>query len=260
MKKEENRIGFQRHHNIEIVRGNSSHSFPMHSHDCFCIGIVTGGQIRFKINGAEYLLAKNSVYFVPPHIEHTILAVDKKPYDYQVICVPDMFAAGEKAAEFQQYIFNTAAGKRLVNALESYNSTRDYQKLYDCATGFIQDNVNANAKNIPLHQRNAEPVAAMVNYIRKHLDEPFSLQKLCDYTHLTKFHLLRLFKEQMGTAPYQFYIQAKVRKIKQGLLAAQPAAELAYDLKFTDQSHLCNTFKKHVGVTPKQFRKSYQKE
>ena len=232
----------------------------MHSHDCFCIGIITGGQIRFRINGMEYLLARNRVYFVPPHTEHTILAVDKKPYDYQVICAPDIFAAGDKAAEFKQYIFNAAAGKRLITELERYDSTHDYQKLYYCIIGFIQENVNANAKNIPENQRNTELGAAMVNFIRQHLDDPFSLQKLCDYTHLSKFHLLRLFKEQMGTAPYQFYIQEKVRKIRQGLLAAQPAADMAYDLKFTDQSHLCNTFKKHVGVTPKQFRKNYKRE
>ncbi len=258
MHKEENRIRFYQKENIEIVQGNSYHSFPKHSHDCFCVGIVTAGTARFILNSREYVLSKNSVYFVPPFTEHTILAIDKKPYSYQVACVADIFEVGEGNTYYKSYVFNAGVGKTLLAKFEHFNNAHDSRRLYDALALFIKANVNS--QHVTTKRRSIEFVQGLAVYIREHPDEPFSLYKLCELSHLTRFYLLRAFKEQMGVTPYQFYIQEKIRKIRQGLLADQSAINLACDLKFTDQSHMCNTFKKHVGLTPKQFQKSCECE
>jgi AraC-like DNA-binding protein len=62
----------------------------------------------------------------------------------------------------------------------------------------------------------------------------------------------------MGVTPYQFYIQEKIKQIRKGLLKQQPISDLVFNFKFSDESHLCNTFKKHIGITPMQFKDSYK--
>lgn len=102
------------------------------------------------------------------------------------------------------------------------------------------------------------------DYISKALDfistEPkqFSIEVLADAVHISKFHLERKFKEQVGITPYQFYLNEKIKKIRQGLLLHKSLSDLVFDLGFSDESHLCNMFKKHVGISPLQYALSHK--
>ncbi|NLW47693.1 MAG: hypothetical protein GXY86_10215 [Firmicutes bacterium] len=69
-----NSISFLLKDNIELIEGTSTHSFPIHTHQIFCIGIVTRGSLRFIINNLEYSLRENSIYLVPPGKSHSIYA------------------------------------------------------------------------------------------------------------------------------------------------------------------------------------------
>ena len=87
---------------------------------------------------------------------------------------------------------------------------------------------------------------------------PFNIAALSKAVHISKYHLVRIFKEQVGITPYQFYIGSRIKKIRQGVRANVPLPDLAFDLNFSDQSHLCNTFKKHMGLSPTQYACSYR--
>ena len=86
----------------------------------------------------------------------------------------------------------------------------------------------------------------------------FNIDALSDTVHISKYHLDRIFKEQLGITPYQFYIGDRIKKIRQGLQAHLPLPDIVYDLNFFDQSHLCHTFRKHMGISPTQYACSYQ--
>ncbi|MGE5458862.1 MAG: AraC family transcriptional regulator [Methanobacterium sp.] len=258
MRTEKNQINFYRNNNIEIVWGKSVHSFPMHSHDSLCLGIVTGGRIRYKLSNREYVLGKSQVYIIPPFTEHTILLADGEPYSYCAICIHGQFkpAAGILSLP-SMVIEDERAGQELLEKCRLYSSTQDSRQFSTEMLEFI----HRHGGEITFgKQQSKEYVASAVCYIKEHSSEPFSLQELCNYTHVTKYHLSRAFKEQMGVSPYQYYIQEKVRSVKQGLSQARSNVDITYDLSFSDQSHLCNTFKKHVGLTPKQYKKSYIEE
>lgn len=256
MIKEKNNINFCKRQNIEIITGVSSHCFPMHSHECFCIGIITNGKVICKFDDCKVVLGQNNVYFIPPHIEHTILSIDNKPYSYQVICIRNFIQSKNINYSYKKLVFlESQIGEELLEKCQDYYNSDDCYNIYMEIIQFIKS--NESDSNILKANQNIEVVSISVSYIREHLNEAFCLQKLCDLTNISKFHLIRIFKQQIGVAPNQFYIQEKIKKIKQGLLLKQVPVDLTYDLNFTDQSHLCNTFKKHVGLTPTQFQKSY---
>ncbi len=85
----------------------------------------------------------------------------------------------------------------------------------------------------------------------------FCVGTLSQEVHISKYHLDRIFKAQVGVTPYQFYLHHRIKKIRQGLQMHIPLSDLVYSLHFTDQSHLCNTFKKHMGISPAQYAASY---
>jgi AraC-like DNA-binding protein len=94
----------------------------------------------------------------------------------------------------------------------------------------------------------------------EHIEESngFALDRLANAVHVSKYHLNRCFKEQIGITPNQLFQWKRVKKVRLGLQAGASLSDLAYDLGYADESHLCNTFKKYVGITPLQYIKSHK--
>ena len=89
-------------------------------------------------------------------------------------------------------------------------------------------------------------------------DSRFCIDLLSETVHISKYHLDRIFKEQIGITPYQFYIGVRMKKVRQGLQARSPLSDIVFNFHFSDQNHLCNMFRKHVGISPTQYAQSYQ--
>lgn len=255
MGKEKNIIKFYNKRNIEIVQGKSSHSFPKHSHNGFCIGIITSGVMRLNIQEQEYLLEKDDVYFIPPHIEHTISAVNEVGYEYTVLCIHNNV---EKCRNklLGKYVFKEKVVRmEIINMIQQFKDINNEYFLEDMILKLLR-------KYIEIYyfckkETSNEIIQLAVAFIKNSLNESFNLDKLSQYTNITKYHLIRLFKNQMGVTPNQFYIQEKIKRIRKGLLKQQPISDLVFNFNFSDESHLCNTFKKHIGITPMQFKDSY---
>jgi AraC-like DNA-binding protein len=81
------------------------------------------------------------------------------------------------------------------------------------------------------------------------------LEDLAKLTSLSPFHLLRVFKRDLGVSPHAYQIQQRVRLAKQFLREGKRIAEVALLTGFHDQSHMGLHFKRLVGVTPMQFVK-----
>ena len=112
-------------------------------------------------------------------------------------------------------------------------------------------------KNFFVQKRLNDVVANAKVYIEATSSSEFSIDALSQAVSISKYHLDRIFKEQVGVTPYQFYISKRVKKIRQGLHAHSTLSDLVFDLNFSDQSHLCNTFKKHMGISPMQYARSH---
>lgn len=96
------------------------------------------------------------------------------------------------------------------------------------------------------------------NYISHTPPDSFDIDAMAEYLHYSKFHMIHKFKDRCGLSPYQYYTNMRIEKIRQGLLLMQPLSDLALDLGFSHQSHLCNIFKQYMGITPTQYRRHYR--
>lgn len=85
----------------------------------------------------------------------------------------------------------------------------------------------------------------------------FNITNLSNYFSVSKYHFIREFKKKFRLTPYQYYINCRIKKVRQGLLAHCSLSDLAYMLGFSHQSHLCNDFKKYMGISPVDYQKSY---
>ncbi|MDQ3461350.1 MAG: helix-turn-helix transcriptional regulator [Deinococcota bacterium] len=73
---------------------------------------------------------------------------------------------------------------------------------------------------------------------------------------LSPYHLLRVFRLELGLSPHSYQIQRRIGIAKTLLAQGERIAQVAACTGFTDQSHLGRHFKRLVGVTPGQFAQS----
>jgi AraC family transcriptional regulator len=98
---------------------------------------------------------------------------------------------------------------------------------------------------------------AVVEYIEEHLDGSPSLEQMAATAHLSVYHFARQFRAATGLPPHQYVISRRVERAKQLLQEGDLSlAEVAAAAGFADQSKLSHTFKRVVGVSPRQFRRS----
>jgi AraC-like DNA-binding protein len=84
-----------------------------------------------------------------------------------------------------------------------------------------------------------------------------SLAQLAAVAHHSAYHFAQ-FKVATGLPPHQYVLTRRVERAKQLVQTGSDfsLAEIAASAGFSDQSQFSHHFKRPVGVTPRQFRRS----
>jgi AraC family transcriptional regulator len=98
-----------------------------------------------------------------------------------------------------------------------------------------------------------EKLVRAVEYIQNQLDTDLTVSGIAQAVYMTPYYFTRLFKESTGKSPYQYVVEARVRKAKELLTTGKfTISEAAHHVGFADQSHLTRHFKRILGLPPKR--------
>ncbi len=102
-----------------------------------------------------------------------------------------------------------------------------------------------------------ERVLAAIERIEQSAEEELRLGGLAQSAGLSAFQFLRLFKKETGVTPYRFLLQARIRQAVALLRdTSRSVTDIAFDVGFGDLSNFINTFRREVGCSPRQYRKT----
>jgi AraC family transcriptional regulator len=86
--------------------------------------------------------------------------------------------------------------------------------------------------------------------------EPLGLAAVAAEVGVHPLHLARVFRRAYGCSVGEYVRRLRVEFACRELAGPdRPLAEIALRAGFCDQSQFCRTFKRHVGLTPSQFRR-----
>ncbi len=97
----------------------------------------------------------------------------------------------------------------------------------------------------------------MVLYLNRHLYSTLSIPEMCEELHYGKTHLSKVFKAATGQSILQYYNQLKIREAKRLLRTPRyTVSEIADLLCYDTPQYFCQSFKRHAGMTPSEYRTS----
>lgn len=96
----------------------------------------------------------------------------------------------------------------------------------------------------------------VLDYIDSNIGAPLSLDRLAAEAAMSPFHFSRLFKDATGLAPHRYVTERRIEAAKDALaLPRTSLIEIALDKGFGSLDNFIRAFRKHVGLTPGQYRK-----
>lgn len=93
------------------------------------------------------------------------------------------------------------------------------------------------------------------DYIRNHLNEDLSLNRLAEFSHLHPVYLSRVFKEITGITVGDFINRTRLEKVESLLKTSRlTVLEISRKLGFATDNYFCRWFRKQTGMSPHQYR------
>lgn len=96
-------------------------------------------------------------------------------------------------------------------------------------------------------------------YINNNYNNDISLSDIAGYVYLSTSHFARAFKKCYGTSPIQYLLSVRIEKATALLEETNlKVGDIASSVGFSAQQRFNDIFKKHLGVSPSEYRQKYK--
>lgn len=113
-------------------------------------------------------------------------------------------------------------------------------------------------RQVKLREVYSKQIVHAVDYIICHLHNRILLEETAKYLKISSAHLSRLFKKEIGVSFGEYVNKLKIEEAASLLLYTEYSdTEISNLLAFSSQSYFIKVFKKHMGTTPKKYKKQY---
>lgn len=258
---------------MELLRANYlKQTFPRHTHEQYAIGVIEWGALGFYYRGENVVAPQGQINLCIPGEVHTGQAATDNGWSYRMFYFdPELLQqiACEIAGQPREIpFFRTgviddpelaARIRRLHMLMEQQNVPLLEQETALLWTlGQMVVRYSDDPPVLQKMKREKTAVFRAKQYIQTHYTLNFSIEDLAQAVHLSPYHTIHVFREEIGLPPHTYLRQIRIHKAKELLSAGLPIADVAQAAGFTDQSHLNRWFKRLWGITPGQYRNSVQ--
>lgn len=237
-----NRLSIRKLKNCEHIAGKGLVNLKPHTHKSFTVVFIEKGSLFVSLNYNERLVSSGTVIVLPPN--NAISMSAKREYEYHSLSVHEQMC--EKLCKYienEPFVFIDDG--RIADFFRIYDSFTDEDSLTDFVIGIIGEKTPSSTTIL----QNGNLVFLAARFIENHVKDEICVKDVADSLKVSSGYLSRIFKRIMHITPKQYLIQCRLREAKKEFEKESSDIDIAYDLGFASQSHMCTVFKGYMGIS-----------
>lgn len=252
------------------IKDQTKKDFSFHYHDFHKVVIFLSGNVTYHIEGKAYRLEPWDILLVDRHSIHKPEIDASVPYERFILWIQNDIAESELTKCFRK------ASDRSYNLVRLHSDLQEKLKeilfeleasLKEEAFGndilsralFSQFMVYLNRifleKQYIFDRKSYScdsQIASLIQYINHHLSEELTIEALAKQSYLSKYYLMRKFKEDTGYTIHN-YITSKRLLLARSLIAEGiPVIKASQQSGFKEYSTFVRAYKRQFNKVPSQ--------
>ena len=246
-----------------------------HYHDFDKITIFIKGNVNYMVEGKSYELIPYDIVLVKHNDIHRLIVDNSTVYERIIVYIsPNFINAYQTDSYDLSYCFQKAEEEhsnvlripslersslfRFITQLEKSFSDDGYAAGLYRQVLFLEFMIHLNRaarKNrlefIDTDNCNVK-VLDILRYINENLGRDLSIDHLADTFYISKYYMMRLFKQETGYTMGRYISQKRLLLAKDLILSGVPSTQACFDCGFKDYSTFSRSYKALFGESPRE--------
>lgn len=229
----------------------------------FLFQYTLSGNAKIRIEQEEYLLQAGTAFFVPFHDDyHYYMPESSNHYECIYISL-DGSEAAKCWAHLKEHIGqvlllpNQSQPIQTLRAISDEAKKKNITDAYKAsalAYQFIMD-LYRFCGGHTLPDRWPSVIVQAVNLLEKQYHQNLRLDDISAQIGISKYHLIKLFRETTGKTPIQYLTKVRLDKAMELLRNTELSLEeIGQQIGFSNANYFTKVFRKSIGMPPGRFR------
>lgn len=247
-----------------------SHEIEYHYHDFDKITIFIKGTVNYMVEGKSYELKPYDIVLVKHNDIHRLSVDASTVYERIIVYISPGFMNAYKTDSYDLSFCFQRAVKEHSNVLRipSLEKSSLFKAILRLEKSFLDDGYAAElyrqvlflefmihlnraaAKNhlefIDTDNCNAK-IVQILQYINEHLDGDLSIDTLARHFYISKYHMMRQFKQETGYTIGNYITQKRLLLAKELILSGVPGTQACFDCGYHDYSTFSRAYRGLFG-------------
>ena len=252
------------------IKDQTSKEFTYHYHDFHKVVIFISGKAAYHIEGKAYQLKPWDILLVNRHAIHRPEIDHSVPYERFILWIQndipwqELLKCFQKANDrsFNLVRLNSALQEKMKdNLFELENSAKsdEYGKEILTQSLFLQFMVYLNRifleKQYIFDKKSYtfnSQIASILQYINHNLKEDLSVETLSARYYVSKYHLMRKFKQETGYTLHNYIVNKRLLMARTLISNGMPVTKAAQESGFAEYSTFSRAYRKQFKTTPSE--------
>lgn len=256
--------------------------FPEESHDFWEINYADKENVFIGIEGKKIELKQGEILFIKPNQPHFVESGNKEPnlfiisftcrsesinfFEEKTYFVPEQYRyllqniMAEAENTFQLPDFDPNLTELKLKESPNLGGEQMIKNSLECLLIYMlrlaQKRASTQNFFVSKIADSSELQDEIVRILNSKIYGKFTLADLSNELHYGTTRLCTFFREKTGNTIYQTYLKLKIDEAKKLIRKKKSFSEIADLLCFDSISTFAFVFKKHVGMTPSEYRDS----
>ena len=247
-----------------------------HCHSYYEIFYLKSGACIFTVNKQRYQVEAGDIFIVAPGDSHSTVYVGEAPCERIIVCCwldklaptfwtdhNDLYAKFQRSGRVLLDTYGQKQADIIIDEmLQEHRVTMPYSKemmtlmlqqlllCIDRCSRFIYDGISS-----PYNP--TSDIDNALKYINLHYQHSITLSEVAKICNLTPTYLSRKFRNVTGDTFKQYLTKIRLQQARQALITTDDTiTKIAMDCGFESSNYFKDTFRKNVGLSPRDFRKA----